>query len=156
MNVKSGGRLLAAAAVLALVLPACNRGPEGDDQTTGSVTGEDVRAARSDWSEAANIQVDSANAAYRADDYQAALRHYEAALAAAGDSKTAKVTAYFGIYMVQNALGDSVAAAAAMQKAQEISPEASLMHGAMPMGGMGAPGATPPQTPDDSIHRRPR
>ena len=154
MNVKSGSRVAAAVAVLVVALPACDRGPEGDDQATGSMTGEEVRAARSDWTEAANVHVDSANAAYRADDYPAALRHYEAALEAAGDSKTAQVTAYFGIYMVQNARGDSAAAAAAMQKAQEISPEASMMHGAMPMGGMGAPGAVPPQTPDDSIHRR--
>lgn len=158
MNVTKGSRLLGAVAALVLVLPACDREPETDDQATGSVTGEEVRAARSDWSEAANMHVDSANAAYRADDLQGALRHYQAALEAAGDSKTAKVTAYFGIYMVQNALGDSVAAAAAMQEAQKLSPEASLMHGAMPMGGagMGAPGATPPQTPNDSIHRRPQ
>lgn len=151
MKSMTGTRLLAAAAVLALALPACNRGPEGDDQATGTMTGEDVRAARSDWSEAASMHIDSANAAYRADDLQGALRHYEAALTAAGDSKTAKVTSYFGIYMVQNALGDSAAAAAAMQKAQELAPEASMMHGAMPMG---TPGAMPPQTPDDSIHRR--
>lgn len=144
-------RWFAGLALVTLSLAACNRAPEDGDQQTGSMTGEDVKAARSDWPEAAAIAVDSGNAAYKAKDLQGALRHYEAALAAAGDSKSAKVTSYFGIYMVQVALGDSVAAAQAMAKAQEIAPEASLIHGTgMPSDSTHAA----PRTPDDSIHRR--
>lgn len=143
-------RWLAGIAMLTLSLGACNRAPEAEDQQTGSVTGEDVKAARADWPEAAVAQVDSGNAAYRADDLQKALRHYEAALEAAGGSESAKVTSYFGIYMVQVALGDTLAAQQAMAKAQQIAPGASLIHGT----GMPLDSSAAPRTPDDSIHRR--
>lgn len=127
-------------------LGACRE--QADDQQTGSITPEEVRAVRADWPQGVSPQIDSGNDAYKAKNYDAARKHYQEALRLAGDMKEPRVTAYFGIYMVEAAVGDSTAAAAAMQEAQKLAPEASLMHG-MPDSLRQAA----PRTPDDSIHR---
>jgi tetratricopeptide (TPR) repeat protein len=136
-------------ALLAAGASGCREQPE--DQQTGSLSGDEVRAVRADWPEGVSAQIDSGNAAYKAKDYDTARRHYQQALSMSGDMKEPKVTGYFGLYMVEHAVGDSVAAAAAMREAQALAPEASLMHG-MPGDSLRQ---AAPRTPDDSIHRRP-
>jgi tetratricopeptide (TPR) repeat protein len=140
--------VLAAAVFAGAALSGCREQP--DDQQTGSLTGEEVKAVRADWPAGVSALVDSGNAAYSAKNYDAARRHYQEALRLADDMKEPKVTAYFGLYMVEHAVGDSTAAAAAMQQAQALAPEASLMHG-MPGDSLRQ---AAPRTPQDSIHQR--
>lgn len=135
-------------ALVAAGASACREQP--DDQQTGSLSGDEVRAVRADWPAGVSAQIDSGNEAYKAKDYDAARRHYQEALRLAGDMKEPRVTGYFGLYMVEHAVGDTVAAAAAMKEAQALAPEASLMHG-MPGDSLRQ---AAPRTPDDSIHRR--
>ncbi|HSJ15248.1 MAG TPA: hypothetical protein VK939_12580 [Longimicrobiales bacterium] len=141
-------RVLAIALATGAAASACRERP--DDQMTGSMTGEEVRAVRADWPAGVSAQVDSGNDAFKARDYDAARGHYQEALRLAGDMKEPKVTAYFGLFMVENAVGDSVAATAAMTQAQALAPEASLMHG-MPHDSLRE---AAPRTPQDSIHQR--
>lgn len=141
-------RVLAVALAAGVGVSACREQP--DDQMTGSMSGEAVKAVRADWPAGVSLQVDSGNDAYKARDYDRARRHYQEALRMAGDMKEPKVTAYFGLFMVENAVGDSVAATAAMTQAQALAPEASLMHG-MPHDSLRQ---AAPRTPQDSIHQR--
>jgi hypothetical protein len=147
MTTSRRARILSLALVAGAGLSACREQP--DDQTTGSLTNDEVRAVRADWPEGVSAQVDSGNDAYRAKDYDAARRHYEQALSTSGDMKEPKVTAYFGLFMVENAVGDSTAAAAAMAQAQALAPGATLIHGNTDSLRQQAP-----RTPDDSVHRR--
>jgi tetratricopeptide (TPR) repeat protein len=140
---------LLALATAALVAAGCDRPAATDDQTTGSVTGDEARAARAGWPAAADAHLDSANSAFSAKSYQDALRHYQAMLDLGDMPENAKVTAYFGLYMTHSALGDTVAARAAADRLQELAPNASLMHGPM----MGDSTSASPAPPDDSIHR---
>jgi hypothetical protein len=138
------------AVMAALVLAACERQGAGDDQTTGSVTQEEARGSRQGWPAAAGAHLDSGNAAFSAKNHQDALRHYQAILKLEGAPKGAMVAAYFGVYMTQSALGDTVAAGAAAAKLQELVPNASLLHGNPMMGDSARPAPIPP---NDSIHR---
>jgi tetratricopeptide (TPR) repeat protein len=144
-------RALAALLLAGGVLAGCERDAEPEDQATGSVTGEQVRGARQDWPAGAGAHLDSANAAFAAEDHQGALRHYQAMLAMDDAPRNVHVTAWFGVYMTQSALGDTAAANAAAARLQELAPDASLMHG-NPM----SPGSagTAPVAPNDSIHRQ--
>jgi hypothetical protein len=150
MHVRVGLNSLLAVAAAALMLGACERQGAGDDQTTGSVTPEDADAARAGWPAPATAHLDSANRAFSAKNYQEALRNYQAMLDLRGTPDNVKVTAYFGVYMTQSALGDSVAARAAAERLQELEPGASLLHGNPMTGDSSQP---PPRAPDDSIHR---
>lgn len=105
----------------ALALTACDR-PE--DQETGSMSREDVRSARDDLDPAVRTALDSGNAAYRARDYEEALRHFQDAAEADEDV----AAAWFGIYMAQLALGHVEEANDAMARAQSLAPGASLIH----------------------------
>lgn len=95
-----------------------------DDQATGSIKQEDVRKARTSLPGAAVAQLDSGNAAYRAKDYEHAIRHYQAAVRI--DSQQA--APWFGIYMAERALGNVARADSALRRAQKVAPGASLIH----------------------------
>jgi tetratricopeptide (TPR) repeat protein len=88
-----------------------------DDQETGSIRGEDVTETRENLDPALVEALDNGNAAYRAGDYQEALRYYQQA-----------VDTDVGVYMAQLALGNAAAADSAMARAQELQPGASLIH----------------------------
>jgi len=149
MRTRVGLTLVLAAA--GLLVGACQRQNAAEDQRTGSVTSADVENSRAGWPEGASAQLDSGNAAYSAKDYQEALRHYRTIAEMVDAPQSLKVTAFFGLWMTNSAIGDSAATQAAAEELQKLAPDASLMHGS-PMTVDTA--EAPPQTPDDSIHRR--
>lgn len=151
MHARVGLKSLLAAAAAVLVLGACDRQGAGDDQTTGEVTQEDAANAREGWPAEATAHLDSANRAFSAKNYQEALRNYQALLELRGTPENVRVTAYFGIYMTQSALGDTMAARAAAEKLQEMRPGSSLLQHGNPM--MGDSMGAAPRPPNDSIHR---
>lgn len=115
----------------ALAVAGCQRGGEAPaaDQRTAEIDSATVRAARTQLPPAVRAQLDSGNAAFKAEDYQGALRHYRAA--ARLDERAP--AAWFGVYMAENALGNSAAADAAIARARAIAPDATLMRpGAAP------------------------
>ncbi len=105
------------------VVAAC--GPDGppDDQATGSIDSTSWVEARA-LPAVVQAQLDSGNAAFRAQDYERARRHYYAASEAGPDEPAV----WFGVYMVERQLGNLEAAESAMRRTQEISPGASLIH----------------------------
>jgi len=133
-----------------LVLGGCKREDASNDQTTGSVTPQEVENSRVGWPEGAGAQLDSGNAAYSAKDYQEALRHYRTIAELADAPQNLKVTAYFGLWMANSALGDTAATQAARDELQKLAPDASLMHG--PPMAIDTTNAAP-APPNDSIHR---
>jgi tetratricopeptide (TPR) repeat protein len=95
-----------------------------DDQETGSIRGEDVTETRENLDPALVEALDNGNAAYRAGDYQEALRYYQQAV----DTDDDVAAGWFGVYMAQLALGNAAAAESARARAQELQPGASLIH----------------------------
>lgn len=114
------GAVLTSAA-MTLLLIGCER---PDDQETGSISRDDIRQARQNLDPAVAAALDSGNAAYRRDDYEAALQHYQQAV----ELEDGLAAAWFGIYMANLALGNVEEANAAVERAQSLAPEASLMH----------------------------
>jgi hypothetical protein len=111
--------LLAVAAVVAFA--GCSR---PDDQKTESIGKEDVRAARTDPPPELIAQLDSGNAAYKAKDYEGALRHYRSVTRLDADMPAG----WFGIYMSEEARGNRAAADSALRRAQKHAPGASLIN----------------------------
>jgi len=105
-----------AAAALALTLGACTP----DDQRTDSL---DPATAGRDLPAAALAQLDSGNAAFRAGEPEAALAHYRRVIEIVPDD----ATGWFGIYMAQEALGNTAAADSAIAEARRRNPGASLI-----------------------------
>jgi hypothetical protein len=68
-----------------------------------------------------NAQIDSGNVRFSAGDHTAALIHYRAATV----EDDANAAAWFGIYMASEALGDTVVAAEAMLRVQQLVPDAA-------------------------------
>lgn len=117
-------RFVPACTLIALAAVACLACDRPDDQPTGSISADDVRAAADQYSPAVRASLDSGNAAYRAGDHAGALRHYERAASADDDA----AAAWFGVAMAQRALGDSAAAARALERVRDLAPGATLMH----------------------------
>lgn len=115
---------LALVAVAAVLSAGC-RAEQPDDQRTDSVTSEEIRAARADWPAGVAELVDSANNAYSAQDYDQATAQYRRAAERAPDEPAI----WFGIYMAEHARGNVAAADAAIARAQQLAPGASLIHG---------------------------
>lgn len=108
---------------LALILVAVS-GCRPDDQRTDSLdpaTGERERAS---YPPGVVAQLDSGSRAFRADDFEAALAHYQRAAELGPDV----AAAWFGVFMAHDALGDTAAAREAMRRAQGVAPGASLLH----------------------------
>ena len=106
--------------VALLIVSACRP----DDQKTESIDAEDVKEARAHISPEMVTHLDSGNAAYKAKDYERAKRHYEAVTKIDKEAPAG----WFGIYMSELALGDSAAAAAALERARKEAPGATLIH----------------------------
>ncbi len=96
----------------------------GEDQKTESIGAADVKQERAERSPEFIAQLDSGNTAYRAKDYERAMRHYQAVTRI--DEKEA--AGWFGIYMTELARGNAAAADLALKRAQERAPGASLIH----------------------------
>lgn len=69
------------------------------------------------------VQLDSGTAAFRADDFDAALRHYTRVTEVAPDVGAG----WFGVYMAADALGDAELATDALERARSVVPGATLL-----------------------------
>lgn len=115
----SAKRTLTAALILAAAL-SCRP----DDQRTDTVDPQAAMQQRESLSDEVRAQLDSGSVAFRAEDHEGALAHYERAAEMAPDV----AAGWFGVYMAQHALGNDSAAAAALEKAQSMVPGATLIH----------------------------
>jgi tetratricopeptide (TPR) repeat protein len=70
------------------------------------------------------LQLDSGNAAYRAREYDRAIRHFSEVAALAPDL----AAGWYGIGMTQMALGNAEAADSAMMRVHQLAPEIPLRH----------------------------
>jgi len=108
--------------ILTLAAVGCGR-PQ--DQETGSLNPAEARQKLEELPADLRAQLDSGSAAFRAKDLDAALAHYTAATAI--DDKVA--AAWFGVYMVQKAKGNSAEALEALERVQALAPGATLVQG---------------------------
>lgn len=122
------GRLVRGAAACAVVTLALG-GCRPDDQRTDTIDPE--TSGRAELSPETLAQIDSGNAAYRRGEYEAAATSFRAATASAPDNPTG----WFGVYMAEQALGDTAAADSALATARSLAPGASLIR--PPSGGDG-------------------
>lgn len=102
-----------------LLVMACG----DDDQRTETVTPDDVRQAREALDPRLVARLDSGNAAMRARDPATALEQYREATAIDPES----AAAWFGVYMAAGALGEEEEAVAALDRARDLEPRASLL-----------------------------
>ncbi len=109
------------AVLVVLTLTACT-----EDEGQRVELGDDTAATegRAAWSPELTARVDSANAAYAAEDYETAAEIYGALTEEYADNGTV----WFGLYMAENALGNTDAAAAALERAEAINPGLGQMH----------------------------
>jgi len=111
--------LVAALLVLAAVV-SCRP----DDQRTDTLDAQQGMQAREDMPPAAVAQLDSGTTAFRADDLEAALRHYTRVTEISPDIGAG----WFGVYMAAEALGDTERAEEALERARGVVPGATLLH----------------------------
>jgi tetratricopeptide (TPR) repeat protein len=95
-----------------------------DDQRTDTLDPEQGMMSREDMPPEAVAQLDSGSAAFRVDDYEAALRHYTRVTEIDPDIGAG----WFGVYMAADALGDAELAEEALERARGIVPGATLLH----------------------------
>jgi uncharacterized membrane-anchored protein len=112
-------RLLA----VGLAVAAC-LGCRPDDQRTDTADPTVGQQLRSSWSPEVVAHVDAGNAAIRADSFDLAKEHFEAVI----ELEPELAVGWFGLYMSEQGRGDAEAAAAALERAQEIQAGASLIH----------------------------
>jgi uncharacterized membrane-anchored protein len=98
---------------------ACGSGEEAPVRDGGREAAE-APVGRTEIPSELLVRLDSANAAFEADEFEAALRHYRAV--AEGAPEVA--AGWFGIYMVHDARGEEAAAAEALARAREMAPRA--------------------------------
>jgi tetratricopeptide (TPR) repeat protein len=106
--------------MLTLAVAGCGR-PQ--DQETGSLDPVAARQKLEEMPAELRAQLDSGSAAFRAQDMDAALEHYTAATRI--DEGVA--AAWFGVYMVQKAKGNTQEALAALERVQQLAPGATLV-----------------------------
>ena len=110
---------LACVALMAMPLAACDRGspiPGAEGTPEAARVGNGEVAAR-ELSPAARTALDSANAAFKAKDYDTALRHYRLAAAATPNH----AAPWFGINMVARATHNQALADSAMTEVRKWS-----------------------------------
>lgn len=118
---KHAARLAVPALLAAALAAACRP----DDQTTRSVDPDAAQRTRAEMPEELVAHLDSGNAAYRAHDFERARDEYRAAL----EVDSTATAAWFGVFMAERALGNDEAANEALDRAQDLAPGASLIHG---------------------------
>jgi tetratricopeptide (TPR) repeat protein len=107
--------------LLALIsLHACKPDAEGAD----ALDPEHVLQDRESLSPEVAAHVDSGSVAFRSNDLEGALMHYERAT----DLDPDFGAAWFGVYMVERARGNTEEAEEALARAQKAMPDASLIH----------------------------
>ena len=106
---------------LALIaLSACRPDAEGTD----TLDPEHVLQDRESLAPEIAAHVDSGSVAFRNNDFEGALMHYRRAT----DLDPDFGAAWFGVYMVERARGNTEAAEEALARAQKAMPDASLIH----------------------------
>lgn len=120
---------------LALAAAGCQGEEASETRTTlGAAPAADAEGEfQSRLPTEVRLHVDSANAAYRAKQYDEALRHYREVTRLQPDD----ATGWFGIAMAAGALGNTALADSAQQKVQQLNP--NLAGQAHPAPGTGAP-----------------
>lgn len=117
------GATLAAAAI---ALAACSRASEPPKIPLNQAADASAEATPNPHDllvPAARTALDSANASFRAGDYQAALTQYRSAAKAQPEN----VAPYYGVYMVAQKLGDKKLAASAMAEVQSRAKGSKLL-----------------------------
>jgi predicted Zn-dependent protease len=104
--------------VLALIAAGCDNQPEVERVTIGDATEEPTSRLAPEL----QAPIDAGNAAYRARDYEAALRHYQDATRAA----PGEATGWFGVAMAAEALGDAATAEQARAEIAKLAPDLSV------------------------------
>ncbi len=107
---------------LAALAAAVSCAPE--DQRTETLDARAAMQERANWPPAVVAQLDSGSAAFRARDLERALEHYTRVT----EMEPEIGAGWFGVYMAQEALGAEAEAAAALERAQELVPSASMIH----------------------------
>jgi tetratricopeptide (TPR) repeat protein len=130
---------------LVLVLLAAGGCRRDDDQRTATIDVETMRQARDALDPAALERIDAGNAAYREGRFEEALADYREATRIEPDA----AAAWFGVYMAELSLGNAQGAEAALRRARETAPRASLVEpgeGEGPVAGPEAPAPAAPAT----------
>jgi Flp pilus assembly protein TadD len=96
-----------------------------DDQRTETLDPHAGMQSREEMPPEAVAQLDSGTMAFRADDFEAALRHYTRVTEIAPDIGAG----WFGVYMAAEALGEEDLAEEALERARDAAPGATLLHG---------------------------
>lgn len=117
------GIVARAAAVAALVVSSAT-GCRPEDQRTDSVDPVAARQERESWDPEMTVQLDSGNAAVRADDFASARTHFLRVTEMSPDV----AAGWFGLYLAEQGLGDVQAAAQALERARRIAAGATLIH----------------------------
>jgi tetratricopeptide (TPR) repeat protein len=112
---------IAAMAVIGLV--ACGEADEADRIPLGQEQAQ-REGGRAQWPAELVALVDSANLAYSQERYEEAAEIYRGLTEEYEDIGTV----WFGLYMAENALGNTEAAQAALERAEEQSPGLGRMH----------------------------
>lgn len=112
-------------ALTAVLVLAATVSCRPDDQRTDTLDPHQGMQSREDMPPAAVAQLDSGTAAFRADDFDAALRHYTRVTEIAPEIGAG----WFGVYMAADALGEAELAEEALERARGEVPGATLLHG---------------------------
>jgi len=111
-------------AVTVAVVLAATVGCRPDDQRTDTLDPHGGMQTREEMAPEVVAQLDSGSAAFRAGDFEAALSHYRRVT----ELDPAVGAGWFGVYMAEDALGRSEAAAVALGRARSLEPGATLLH----------------------------
>lgn len=110
--------------LLCLLALAVLTGCRPDVQGTEATDPEHILQDRQSLPPEVTAHVDSGSVAFRDNDLETALVHYERATELAPDFGAA----WFGVYMVERARGNAEAAEEALARAQKVMPDATLLH----------------------------
>jgi len=109
---------------LAMLVAAAVVSCRPDDQRTDTLNPHAGTEARSQMDPAVVAQLDSGSAAFRMDDFEAALQHY----ARATELDPELGAGWFGVYMAHHALGNEEEAQSALDRARGLIPGATMLH----------------------------
>jgi len=109
---------------IAVLLLAAAVSCRPDDQRTDTLDPHEGMQARALMAPEVLAQLDSGSAAYRADNFEAALVHYTQVT----ELDPSVGAGWFGVYMAENALGHMEEAQAALERARGIVPGATMLH----------------------------
>jgi hypothetical protein len=102
-----------------VALLGCTPEPQGTGRFNLGEAPEGAAAEATGLLPQLQVHIDSGNAAYREQDYEAALRHYRVA----ADQDPTEPTAWFGISMAAGALGDQTVLDSAQLRLHRLAPE---------------------------------